>query len=155
MKKIPAIICDLDGTLYNAKIRQDKFLRAGEKKDFDSFHKAAKDDQPHFWCVQLIQAMRNHGFHIIFTSGRDDTFRNETVEWLKQHLNWKWRTNDYELIMRPAGDYTADDDMKLNWFKRLIEPKYEVLFAIDDRRRVVDMWRGEGVTCLHCDEGNF
>jgi FMN phosphatase YigB (HAD superfamily) len=147
-----AIICDLDGTLYDARERQQVHLLSG-KKDFDAFHRAAENDQPHFWCAQLLQAMRNAGFAIVFTSGRDDTYREQTHLWIQRHLNW--RRCDYELHMRPAGDYTADDVMKEGWLACRILPHYRVLFALDDRKRVADMWRRNGITCLHCDEGNF
>lgn len=150
--KPQAVICDLDGTLYNAEERQKVHLLSG-KKDFDGFHKAAKDDVPHLWCAHLIQAMKNHGFKILFTSGRDELYRAETENWLKKHLNWS--LENYKLWMRPNGDYTADDTMKLNWYEKEIFPMYDVLFAIDDRKRVVDMWRKAGLTCLHCADGNF
>lgn len=147
-----AIICDLDGTLYDARDRQRVHL-LGEKKDFEGFHRAAKDDQPNFWCAQLIVAMRNHGFAIVFTSGRDDTYRAETENWISRHLGWK--TTDYELHMRPARDYTADDILKEDWLLNRILPNYRVLFAIDDRKRVAEMWRRNGIVCLHCDKGEF
>lgn len=152
MPKTFAIICDLDGTLYDARVRQRAHL-LGDKKDFDAFHKAAENDLPHFWCAQLLQAMRNHGFRIIFTSGRDDTYREETQRWLTRNLGWRW--GEYLLYMRPAGDFTPDDVMKRQWYEQHILPSFEILFAVDDRRRVVDMWRAVGLTCLHCDEGNF
>lgn len=147
-----AIICDLDGTLYDARERQRVHLLSG-KKDFDAFHRAAENDQPHFWCAQLLQAMKNHKFEVVFTSGRDVTYFIQTEKWIKRHLNWD--PHQYELHMRPAGDYTADDVMKEQWLTTLILPKYRVLFAIDDRKRVAEMWRRNGITCLHCDEGNF
>jgi hypothetical protein len=31
----------------------------------------------------------------------------------------------------------------------------DILFAVDDRQQVVDMWRRNGITCLQCDEGQF
>ena len=148
----PAIICDLDGTLYDSRTRQKTHLLSG-KKDFDAFHKAAKDDEPHLWCAQLLKAMRFFEYSIIFTSGRDDTYRDETIQWLKRHLNLG--SGDYILYMRKAGDYTPDDVMKKDWYQNLIKTEYNVLFCIDDRKRVVDMWREVGLTCLHCDEGNF
>jgi predicted secreted acid phosphatase len=147
-----AIICDLDGTLYNARERQEVYLLSG-KKDFDGFHRAAKHDNPHWWCLHLVQAMRKHGYHILFVSGRDDAFRDETIAWLELQL-WIKR-HEYELLMRPTGDYTADDVMKKQMYREHIEPRYSVLFCIDDRKRVVDMWRRLGLTCLQCAEGNF
>ena len=38
---------------------------------------------------------------------------------------------------------------------RDILPRWDVLFAIDDRQQVVDMWRANGVTCLQCAPGDF
>lgn len=147
-----AIIVDLDGTLYDARERQQKHLLSG-KKDFDAFHRDAKDDPPNWWCLQLVQAMRDQGFFPLFVSGRDDAHRAETEEWLKlQLLVEPW---EYRLIMRATGDYTADDVLKEKFYRDLIDPYYSVLFCVDDRRRVVDMWRRIGLTCLHCAEGDF
>lgn len=147
-----AIICDLDGTLYDAKKRQEKYL-LGDKKDFGGFHKDALNDPPHEWCAQLLQAMKSVGYFTVFTSGRDDSEEHTTHWWIKRHLNWK--PDDYLLIMRPTGDYTADDEMKAAWYLNKLQHEYEILFAVDDRKRVVDMWRRLGITCLHCAEGNF
>lgn len=153
--KIPAIIVDLDGTLYNAKERQDKHLR-GDKKDFDAFHADAHLDDPHAWCADLVRAMAEYGFTPLFVSGRDDTYRPHTEMWLKAHVGgYLSCTSPETLIMRPAGDYTPDDELKEKFYRELIEPKYNVLFCIDDRQRVVDMWRRIGLTCLQCDVGNF
>ncbi len=129
--KNAAIIVDLDGTLYNATARQEKHLR-GTKKDFEAFHRDAEHDSPYFWCAQLIQAMRNAGCRIIFSSGRDNTYQMQTEKWLKRHLNWE--VGEYDLFMRPAGDYTADDRMKESWLP-LLKDRYDILFAIDEEGR--------------------
>lgn len=39
--------------------------------------------------------------------------------------------------------------------RKNIKDKYDVLFAIDDRSSVVDMWRDLGLVCLQCAEGAF
>ncbi len=150
--KRPAIIIDLDGTLYDAKWRQEKFLLSG-KKDFNAFHAHAKFDAPNLWCLLLVQKFQHTGYTILFVSGRDDTYREETETWLTNHLG-KWG-NDYKLIMRPAGDYTEDAVLKKDFYYEFIEPFFSVLFCVDDRKRVVDMWRSIGLTCLQCQEGNF
>jgi|TARA_R110000823_G_scaffold205986_1_gene336775 hypothetical protein len=33
--------------------------------------------------------------------------------------------------------------------------KENILYAVDDRQQVVDMWRSNGITCLQCAVGNF
>ena len=39
--------------------------------------------------------------------------------------------------------------------KDFIKDKYRVLFVLDDRNQVVDMWRDIGLTCLQVADGNF
>jgi len=31
----------------------------------------------------------------------------------------------------------------------------KILFVVEDRSRVVEMWRGEGLVCLQCAPGEF
>jgi hypothetical protein len=33
--------------------------------------------------------------------------------------------------------------------------KRKVLFVVEDRNRVVEMWRKEGLVCLQCAPGEF
>lgn len=39
--------------------------------------------------------------------------------------------------------------------KMEVKGKYDVLFCVDDRKQVTDMWRRNGLICLQCAEGNF
>jgi hypothetical protein len=40
------------------------------------------------------------------------------------------------------------------WFRQDYASS-EILFALEDRERVVQMWRSVGVTCLQVAEGRF
>lgn len=150
--RTPAIIVDLDGTLYDCRKRRDEFLKP-EKKDFDGFHKAAVNDQPNVWCGIIAKSMSYFRYKLIFVSGRDHAHETETIWWL-QHF-YAWRRQDYHLFMRPDGDQTPDDEMKKKIYLTNIEPFFEILFCIDDRKKVVDMWRSLGLVCLQCDVGDF
>jgi hypothetical protein len=57
--------------------------------------------------------------------------------------------------MREAGDKRADDIVKAEIFFRDIAPRWNVKAAIDDRNRVVAMWRSLGLLCLQVAEGDF
>ena len=57
--------------------------------------------------------------------------------------------------MRPEGDYRPDYQVKQEMLNSLKAEGFEVLFTVDDRKQVVDMWRRNGITCLQCAEGNF
>ena len=77
-------------------------------------------------------------------------FKVETVEWLKKH-----DVPYTDLFMRSDKDYRDDTVVKREIFEQKIKPFYEVLFAIDDRAKVVKMWREAGLVCLQCDWGEF
>ena len=53
------------------------------------------------------------------------------------------------MIRASNKDYTPDQDLKKKWLYSF--GKDRVLFVVDDRQRVVDMWRAEGITCLQCE----
>jgi hypothetical protein len=83
-------------------------------------------------------------------SGRPDNFRNVTEGWLKDN------NISYDaLYMRPAGDRRPDSINKKEIYLDQIEKSFDVLFVVDDRRAVVDMWRGLGLTVLHCANGDY
>lgn len=140
-----AIIVDLDGTLYNSSGR--KHYVEGEKKNYDMFHKASKFDLPNEWCVSIMDATE---YDILLVSGRPDTYMLEALEWIKKH-----NIPMDALFMRKAGDYRKDYIIKKEIYDSHIKPFYEVVFVLDDRKQVADMWRAEGLICLLCHEGDF
>jgi hypothetical protein len=57
--------------------------------------------------------------------------------------------------MRDDNDRRADDIVKRELLGRMRADRFNPQLAIDDRRRVVDMWRSEGLVCAQVAEGNF
>lgn len=133
-----AIICDLDGTLclHNGRSPYDT-----EKCEQDGIN----------WPVWEL-LFRNWAKKIIFVSGRDEQYREKTTNWLKTHLEW---LKDWELYMRPHDNREDDSIVKRALFDQYIRGKYNVDFVLDDRTRVVDMWRSLGLTCFQVAEGEF
>lgn len=142
-----AIIVDLDGTLCNNAHRQHLV----EAKKWDAFYDALTADTPNPWCMEIIESMREwDSVATLLVSGRPDSHWTQTVDWLHEHMP-KWDG----LFMRKAGDYRKDCIVKEEIYRNNIEGRFDVLFCIDDRKQVVDMWRAIGLTCLQCAEGNF
>lgn len=135
-----AIIVDLDGTLA---------IHNGRSPYDDSKIHTDLVDR----TVQSIVGWHyDQGTVIVFMSGRDEgRARAETVKWLVNN------DVDYydHLIMRPAGDKRNDAVVKNELFETHVAGKYNVLFCLDDRNRVVDMWRAKGIKCLQVAEGDF
>jgi predicted secreted acid phosphatase len=154
MYKIKAIICDLDGTYFDTTHRQS-FMQ-GKKKDWKNFNANIPGDSVHEWCRELVFAMFFRGFHIIFCSGREDSYKDVTMEGLIDKMGLEnMQMVRPSLFMRKAKDHRQDYIVKTEIYKTYIEPKYDVLFCIDDRQQVVDGWRALGLTCLQCAPGNF
>lgn len=147
MSKLDAIIVDIDGTLSNSDHRQH-FMQQ-KPKDWAAFYAGLSNDEPNQWCTDLM-ARYDETMSIILVTGRPNDFFQPTVDWLHKHyINW------HALFMRNSGDFRADYIVKEEIYKTLIEPKYDVLFCVDDRQQVVDMWRRNGLVCLQCAPGNF
>jgi hypothetical protein len=150
------IICDLDGTLANCEhrvhhVQKLNGLGLRKKPDWDAFYAGVKHDTVHDTIRDLlVRYVATH--HIIFCTGRPRRCYTDTTEW----LFWKadFHPAVYSLYMRADGDFRADYIVKQEMLDNLID-KSRVLFVLDDRQQVVDMWRRNGLTCLQVAAGNF
>jgi len=137
------IVIDLDGTL--ADVRHRRHLVAGKKRDYAAFHAKLSEDTANDWCVELIRSFLANGLLVVIVSARPESCEAATRKWLERHGIPYHRLH----LLRPDGDSTPDQDLKRNWLYSY--GKDRILFVVDDRQKVVDMWRAEGVTCLQCD----
>ena len=155
------IVCDLDGTLANCEHRVH-YVR-NKPKNWDAFYAGVKDDTANFAILNLLHRYAGtydgseqnpYGLcDIVFCSGRPERCRDDTEGWL--HGQGFHRGRDtYQLYMRKDGDYRADHIVKQEILDAHID-KERVLFVLDDRQQVVDMWRRNGLTCFQVAEGNF
>lgn len=139
MGERPAILCDIDGTLA---IMNNRGPYEWDRVD---------TDLPNVPVLKLVTALQN-ALPIIFFSGRDESCREKTEQWLLRHgivLNGG-------LFMRPAGDMRKDSIVKRELYDNHIRGKFYIEFVLDDRNQVVDMWRKElNLPCFQVAEGNF
>jgi len=142
--KIPAIIVDIDDTFVDAKHKK-KFVLAG---DWEAFTKASEEDMVNPWCKNIIEALN---YHVLFVTGRGDEMYEQTHKFLEDNLN----DTDFSLYMRKEGDKTEDTIIKKEIYKTIIEPTFDVEFVLEDRQRLVDMYRELGLVVLQCDVGDF
>ena len=70
-------------------------------------------------------------------------------------MDWMERigVNYHEIRLRADGDMRSDVKAKREMLKGIDRNK--ILFVVEDRSRVVEMWRSEGLTCLQCAPGDF
>ena len=145
--KRDAVIFDIDGTLADNTHRLH-FLTDEEKKDWKSFHAHLHLDTVHTHVAILYDALLNAEMEIILVSGRGEEYRKETEEWLRIH---DFRDH-FALFMRPFNNRNEDSLIKADIYERYIKPHFNVHFVVDDRPRVLRMWREKGLRTF--DVGN-
>lgn len=136
-----AIICDLDGTLAIIEHRSPYNATTAEQDSLN--HPIAN-------ILKVYSNQREFPIDIILLSGRNEKYRSYTMTWLKNH-GIKYS----ELYLRPDDDYRKDAIYKKEVYESHIKDKYEILFVLEDRSQVVEMWRAEGLTCLQVAPGDF
>lgn len=128
-----AVICDLDGTLA---------LLNG-RNPYDA--STCEQDELNGAVASLIRNKR-----VILVSGRKEEYRSQTLAFLHKH------NIQYELLlMRATGDSRKDNVIKREFFETHLRDRYNIEWVLDDRNRVVQMWRQLGLTCLQVAEGDF
>ncbi len=143
------ILFDIDGTLADIKHRRS-FLDQ-DKPDWKSFNAAMGDDAPNTAIIEFYETLWNIAkYELILISGRSEEHRKLTEQWLI------WNKIPFSTIkMRSHNDFRADHIIKEEILKSLLSEGKDILFVVDDRQQVVDMWRRNGITCLQCDVGDF
>lgn len=136
------VIIDIDNTLSNAT---DRFKLAEKEKgqtDWDFVHAPENliKDKPNLPMIELAKNYKENGFEVIILTGRPESTRNITKEWLQ-----KYNISYDKLYMRSW----EDNFLKAPDFKRKIyetEIKENVFCAYDDDQRIIDVWVDLGIT---------
>lgn len=138
--KRDAFVVDVDGTIA---LHQD----ARDPYDW----RRANSDVPNNAVVTVVRALDRHGLAIVYISGRPESARKLTTEWINRHVGVKG-----DLYLRADDDQRKDAIIKRELYESLIAPIFEVVGVLDDRQQVVDMWRDElGLHCFQVAAGNF
>jgi phosphoglycolate phosphatase-like HAD superfamily hydrolase len=139
------VIFDLDGTLANIDHRLH-FIE-GDKKNWDAFFEACDKDSLVTDARDLMNGLKDN-FEIIILTGRSISVLDKTKSWLRRH------DCEYDrLIMRSMNNFIPDNDLKEAWGKKF---GFEnILCVFEDRFKVVEMWRKNGVFCAQIADGQF
>ena len=134
--KRDCIIADIDSTLC--------VNLTGRPFYTDDWKEKLIYDTPLAGPISILRAQKMTGTcDILIVTGRKDEGRDQTEEWLKTY------NVPYDrLFMRGQNDYTKGDVFKENILNNIILPKYNVLFALEDDNKCVQMYRRNGLICL-------
>lgn len=147
------IIFDLDGTIALCEHR--RHFVSGEHKNWTAFFNSCVNDLPNKPVIEILNEFAiKRQYVIVILSGRTEDVREKTIEWLKKN-----KVHYDFLYMRPSKDYSPDEKLKFEMLetakKELNFSQEDILCVFDDRNKVVDMWRKNGLTCFQVAEGNF
>lgn len=143
-----AIIIDLDGTLSDTSHRIHH-LR-GERPNWQEFFAGIEHDEVNKAVAAVYKMAVTAGYTVLFVSGRPEDYRIPSETWLHRH----GFDNYFALFMRSFQDQTPDTQVKAKLYDRYIAPYFDVVFTLEDRQRVVDMWRDKGLTCFQVAAGD-
>jgi beta-phosphoglucomutase-like phosphatase (HAD superfamily) len=132
------VILDLDGTLI------DTDCIGHLMGDWEAFHPATFDCPPRVGVVELAKRLQAL-CRIVVVTGKPERFLAKT----RNYLSVQGIIPD-AILMRPEHSSMPDAELKpalmadefgASW-------KEAVICAIEDRDKMVDAWRAEGILCL-------
>lgn len=143
--KDECIIVDIDGTLAHIADGRSPYDASRAMND-------SLDD-----AVSLLTAMMyNHGYKVIILTGRNEEHRDVTVQWLEENnVEYDELYTRLNTDVDEKGKQLEDSIVKERLFRTHVEPRFNVKFVLDDRNRVVNMWRRIGLKCSQVAPGNF
>ena len=164
------VIFDLDGTLANIDVRRDKSLKPNGKLNWDIFASPTSImdwDTPNEPVIKMAQMFHDNGFKIVIFSGRNDRGFFATRDWLKIHnvpfdllvmRPDKFKADSWPIANgNPATKemrFMPDEILKKAMLDTFVDVN-DVFLVVDDRDKVVKMWRDLGLNTFQVAPGDF
>lgn len=134
------VIIDIDDTLSLAGKRFELAKKSNGKTDWNIAHdvELVKQDKPNLPMIDLAKRYKKEGFKVVILTGRPDSIREVTEEWLK-----RYDVEYDELYMRNKSEHY----IKATVFKKKIYQIYleDVFCAYDDDEEIIQMWNSLGI----------
>jgi len=149
------VIFDLDGTLALIEKRRALADKGNGKMNWKTFFdpENIQLDEPNAPVIEMAKMIKAAGHMIVIFSGRSKATKDATKDWLD-----KFDVPFDVIKMRPTGNgfqFMPDDQLKQKWLDDLFPNKEDILCVFDDRDKVVQMWRDNGLSCFQVAPGNF
>ena len=133
------VVIDLDGTLA---LHQNRL-----PYDWDKIPTDKCDPR----MQKMIEQFNLQAIKIIFLTGRPETARSLTEEWLKKNVPGI----NYTLLMRSSSDFRSGEIVKSEIWEKEIKPKYNTLCVFEDSNKCVNMWRELGILTCQVANGDY
>lgn len=133
------VICDLDATLA---------LHQG-REPFD--WSLIETDKIDTRLRYLLNCFMADGIPVMFVTGRNNSARQATLDWLNKNLMFK----EWKLFTRDDRDFSHGDDYKEKVYHEQIEGKYNVLCVFEDSNKCVKRWRELGLLTCQVENSDY
>ena len=147
------IIFDLDGTIALVDKRREVSKLPDGKMNWEEWFNPSniKLDEPNEPVIKMAQLFAEDGFNIVIFSGRSDRTKYSTRSWLSQN-----KVPFNKLVMRPhkTKNFVPDDILKKDMLDKYVDID-DVFLVVDDRDKVVKMWRSLGLPVFQVADGDF
>jgi len=141
------IIFDIDGVLADTRYREKKYLRGKKNSEINwkAFFEDAIHDLPLPSGILVAKAMINYlpQTEILFLTGREETVRATTLQWLSEQL--QINKNRIDLTMRAKNNYVESVEFKEEVGREIGFKNIDLVF--EDNPAIVEMWRKHNVVC--------
>ena len=141
------VIFDIDGVLSEASEREKVLEKVKNSSEINwkEFFSDCEFDLPIRAGMIIAKSIINYlpQQDILFLTARSEIVRNKTMKWLSEHLGVS--EDKIDLTMRPENN--IDEDVL---FKEEVGREIgfkNIDFVIEDKEKIVDMWRSHGVIC--------
>lgn len=141
------VIFDIDGFLVDVDERKKRILSGNKNENINwkEFFKNIRRDKPIKAGILIAKAFIEYlpQVEIMFLTGRTETVRRETLEWLSENL--RINENKIDLTMRPKNNFDEDYIFKEQVGAELGFRNIDLVF--DDTEKIIDMWKQHNVPC--------
>lgn len=118
------------------------------KPDYEAFNNSLEKDIPNAKVVKICQALADN-YAIYICTGRPEKFRERTEKWLESYgIPYN------QILMRPDNNSESDAVIKKRMLDS-IQRTCNVVAVFDDRDKVVNMWRENGILCCQVAKGEY
>lgn len=118
------------------------------KPDYEAFNNSLEEDMPNSKVAEICRAL-SENYPIFICTGRPEKFRERTEVWLTNNnipYNQIW--------MRPDNNTEPDAIVKKRMLDA-IQRTCNIVAVFDDRDKVVNMWRENGILCCQVAKGEY
>ena len=143
------IIFDVDGTLMDVQHRRH-FVEQSPR-NFKAFRDEMVNDTPNEDIVMMANLLKEAGHRIIIATGRLEDDGPLT----KRQLNNAGVSWDAMFFRTKKDEFKPDSEVKEKFIARMKADGFNPTMAFDDRQKVVDMWRRNGLRVFQVDKGDF